>query len=79
MILISNTAFQADQPASQNNAAAFPQQLSIFLAGGYASHFGGLAQVTYTHSDDHLVWTILTYATQTKASLGGKTGTTGSL
>src|SRR5664279_3457209 len=25
MILISNTAFQANQPASQNNAASFPQ------------------------------------------------------
>src|ERR1700676_4445327 len=53
LILISNTAFQANQPATQNNAAGFPQQLSIFLAGGVASHFGGLAQVTYTHSDDH--------------------------
>jgi hypothetical protein len=53
MVLLSNTAFQANQPASQNNAAGFPQQLSIFLAGGFASHFGGLAQVTYTHSDDH--------------------------
>lgn len=53
MLLISNTAFQANQPASQNNAAGFPQQLSIFFAGGYASHFGGLAQITYTHANDH--------------------------
>src|ERR1035437_1092019 len=53
MVLLSNTAFQANQPGSQNNAAGFPQQLSLFLAGGFASHFGGLAQVTYTHSDDH--------------------------
>jgi hypothetical protein len=53
MILLSNTSFQADQPASQNNSAGLPQQLSIFLAGGFASHFGSLAQVTYTHSDDH--------------------------
>lgn len=72
LILLSNTAFQADQPASQNNAAGFPQQLSIFFAGGYASHFGGLAQITYTHSDDHfsLDNTDLRYANQTK--LGGK-------
>ena len=72
MILLSDTAFQADQPASQNNAAGFPQQLSIFLAGGYASHFGGLAQITYTHSDDHFSMdnTDLRYANQTK--LGGK-------
>ena len=53
MVLLSNTAFQANQPASQNNAVGFPQQLSIFLAGGFASHFGGFSQITYTHSDDH--------------------------
>jgi hypothetical protein len=41
LILISDTAYQADQPASQNNTAGFPQQLSIFFAGGYAFHFGG--------------------------------------
>jgi len=72
MILISNTAFQAQQPASQNNAASFPQQLSIFFAGGFASHFGGFAQVTYTHSDDHFGMdnTDLRYADQ--GTLGGK-------
>ncbi len=53
MILLSNTAYQANQPASQNNSAQFPQQLSIFLAGAFARHFGGLAQVTYDHPDDH--------------------------
>jgi hypothetical protein len=72
MVLISNTAFQTKQPASQNNAANFPQQLSIFLAGGYATHFGGLAQFTYTHADDHFGMdnTDLRYAN--KAKLGGK-------
>ncbi len=72
MVLLSNTSFQANQPASQNNAAGFPQQLSIFLAGGYASHFGGLAQVTYTHSDDHFGMdnTDLRYAN--KGKLGGR-------
>lgn len=72
MVLLSNTSFQANQPATQNNAAGFPQQLSIFLAGGFASHFGGLAQFTYTHSDDHFGMdnTDLRYANQGK--LGGK-------
>src|SRR5579864_4609357 len=72
MVLLSNTSFQANQPATQNNSAGFPQQLSIFLAGGYASHFGGLAQVTYTHSDDHFGMdnTDLRYANQGK--LAGK-------
>lgn len=53
MMLLSNTAYQATQPASQNNSAEFPQQLSIFLAGAFARHFGGLAQVTYTHAQNH--------------------------
>ncbi len=53
MVLFSNTSFQANQPATQNNAAGFPQQASIFLAGSFAPHFGGFMQVTYTHADDH--------------------------
>ncbi len=72
MIELSNTSIQATQPASQNNSAGFPQQLSIFLAGAFASHFGGLAQVTYTHADDHFGMdnTDLRYANQGK--LAGK-------
>ncbi len=72
MAILSNSAFQANQPGAQNNAVGFPQQLSIFLAGGFASHFGGMAQVTYTHSDDHFGMdnTDLRYANRTK--LGGK-------
>jgi hypothetical protein len=72
MILLSNTSSQTKQPGTQNNTAGFPQQLSLFLAGGYASHFGGLAQITYTHSDDHFSMdnTDLRYANQGK--LGGK-------
>jgi len=53
MVLVSNTAFQDTPPGTQNGAAGFPQQASLFLAGSYASHLGGFAQVTYTHSDDH--------------------------
>src|SRR5580658_3006657 len=32
MIQISNTTVQSKQPGTQNNAAEFPQQLSIFIA-----------------------------------------------
>lgn len=53
MMLLSNTSSQSSQPKSQNNSAGFPQQLSIFFAGAFASHFGGLAQLTYTHANDH--------------------------
>ncbi|MDE3062963.1 MAG: cytochrome C [Acidobacteriota bacterium] len=72
MFLLSNTSYQANQPASQNNAAGFPQQLSLFFAGAFASHFGGLAQVTYTHANDHFGMdnTDLRYANDAK--LGGK-------
>jgi hypothetical protein len=72
MIQLSDTAYQADQPASQNNTAGFPQQLSIFLAGAFAPHFGALAQVTYTHQDDHFGMdnTDLRYSNQGK--LAGK-------
>ncbi len=72
MALLSNSAYQANQPGAQNNSVGFPQQLSIFLAGALAPHFGALAQVTYTHSDDHFGMdnTDLRFANQTK--LGGK-------
>ena len=72
MMLLSNTSYEANQSKSQNNSAGFPQQLSIFFAGGFASHFGGLAQVTYTHANDHFSMdnTDLRYANQGK--LGGK-------
>lgn len=68
MIEVSNTTIQSTVPATQNNSAGFPQQLSLFLAGAFASHFGGLAQITYTHADDHFGMdnTDLRYANQTK-------------
>jgi len=71
MILLSDTAYQANQPSTQNGTAGFPQQLSIFLAGAFASHFGGLAQFTYTHQNDHCGMdnTDLRYANQ--KTLGG--------
>jgi hypothetical protein len=71
MVLVSNTAFQSTQPDTQNSSAGFPQQASIFLAGAYGSHFGGFAQVTYTHADDKISMdnTDLRYANHRK--LGG--------
>jgi hypothetical protein len=72
MVLLSNTAFQANQPDSQNNAAGFPQQTSIFFAGSFASHFGGFAQVTYTHSDDHFGMDNADFRFANHAKLGEK-------
>jgi len=72
LVLLSETSFQTGVPATQNAAVGFPQQLSLFLAGGYASHFGSLAQFTYTHANDHFSIdnSDLRYANQT--ILGGK-------
>lgn len=53
MVLLSDTAFPSVAPGTQNSSVGFPQQLSLFLGGGIASHFGALAQVTYSHSSDH--------------------------
>jgi hypothetical protein len=72
MIQISNTTVQSKEPGTQNNAAEFPQQLSIFVAGKFAPHFGGLGQITYSHASDHFSMdnTDLRFANQGK--LGGK-------
>ena len=72
MVLLSNTSFQSVVPGAQNSTDGFPQQLSIFLAGGIAAHFGLLSQFTYSHASDHFGFdnTDLRYAGQT--TLGSK-------
>lgn len=72
LVLLSETAFQSVAPTTQNSAVGFPQQLSLFLAGELASHFGALSQITYTHAGDHFSIdnSDLRYANQT--TLGGK-------
>lgn len=72
-ILLSNTTFQQNQPqGTQNNTAGFPQQLSLILAGGFASHFGGLAHVSYTHVDDHFALDDVDLRYASKGQLAGK-------
>lgn len=72
MVLLSNTAFQHTAPTTQNSAVGFPQQLSLFLAGGFASHFGALAQVTYTHSSNVFGMDNSDFRYSNKTTLGGK-------
>jgi hypothetical protein len=72
MVLLSNTASQNIAPATQNSAVGFPQQLSIFLAGGFASHFGALAQVTYTHASDSFAMDNSDFRYANQTTLGGK-------
>lgn len=72
MILVSDTAYEANQPDTQNGTAGFPQQLSIFLARSFASHFGGLAQFTYTHQDDHFGMDNTDLRSANQKNLGGR-------
>src|SRR5665213_33085 len=72
MILLSDTAFQNVAPGTQNSAVGFPQQLSLFLAGGFASHFGALAQVTYSHSSDTFAMDNSDFRYANQTTLGGK-------
>ena len=74
MALLSNSATQSKQPATQNNSVGFPQQLSIFLAGALASHFGALAQVTYSHASDHFGMDNTDLRFANHAKFGGKAG-----
>jgi len=55
-IEISDTGLDKKEPATQNWNFSVPQDASIFLAGSYASHFGGFVQVTYDAQADHFSW-----------------------
>jgi hypothetical protein len=55
-IEISDTGLNKKEPGTQNWNYSVPQDASIFLAGAYASHFGGFVQVTYDTQDDHFTW-----------------------
>jgi hypothetical protein len=54
MFLLSESGTRTPAPGTQNWNAAFPQALSLFLAGEMSPHLGGLIQVTYSHSSDHV-------------------------
>jgi hypothetical protein len=49
----SFTNTKAPQPGTQNGNFEFPQDVSLFLAGGWAGHVGSFLQVTYNSQDDH--------------------------
>jgi hypothetical protein len=70
---VSDTELQAKEPGTQNGTAAFPQDLSLYLAGELAPHVGTFFEVAYTHMNDHfgMGMSDLRYANHTK--LAGKT------
>ncbi|HEX6802938.1 MAG TPA: hypothetical protein VF133_04595 [Terriglobales bacterium] len=52
----SFTSTKAPQPSTQNGNFEFPQAVSLFLAGQWASHVGSFVQVTYDAQGDHFSW-----------------------
>jgi hypothetical protein len=53
MLETSFTETNAPQPGTQNGNFEFPQDVSLFLAGAWATHVGSFLQVTYDTHDDH--------------------------
>src|SRR6516162_6443848 len=49
----SMTSTHVAQPGTQNGSVEFPQQLSLFLAGAWATNVGSFLQVTYSGVNDH--------------------------
>jgi hypothetical protein len=72
MFETSFTNTNAPQPTTQNGNFEFPQDVSLFLAGAWATHVGSFLQVTYDTQDDHFSAdnTDIRYANTRK--LGGK-------
>ncbi len=68
----SMTGTKVPQPATQNWNFEFPQDVSLFLAGAWASHVGSFLQVTYDPQGDHFSIdnTDIRFASKTK--MGGK-------
>ena len=56
MFQISNTGTKTAQAGTQNWNFSIPQDVSLFLAGEYASHLGGFVQATYNSQSDHFSW-----------------------
>jgi hypothetical protein len=69
----STTGLQTPEPNSSNWDYSLPQDVSLFLAGAFATHAGGFIQATYDAQTDHFSWdnTDIRYARNTL--LKGKT------
>jgi hypothetical protein len=49
----SLTATKSAQPGTEKTSVEFPQDVSLFLAGGWSKHVGSFVQVTYDAQDNH--------------------------
>jgi len=72
MLETSLTSTKSPQPGTQNGNFEFPQDVSVFLAGAWATHVGSFMQVTYNAQDNHFSIdnTDIRYAN--KRNVGGK-------
>jgi hypothetical protein len=52
MLITSFTRTSKNQPDTQNNDVALPQELSLFFAGEITPHIGSFLQLTYAQSED---------------------------
>ena len=52
MLITSFTRTARNQPDTQNNDVALPQELSLFFAGEITPHIGSFLQLTYAQSED---------------------------
>ncbi len=64
----SLTSTKSPQPGTQNGSVEFPQTLSFFLSGAWATNVGSFLQVTYSAVDDHFSMdnTDIRYANQSR-------------
>lgn len=72
MVETSLTTTSARQPGTQNGTFQLPQDVSVFLAGGWSTHIGSFLQMTYDPQSDHFSMdnTDIRYAN--KGTYGGK-------
>jgi hypothetical protein len=64
------TGTKVPQPGTQNWNFQFPQDISLYLAGAWATHVGSFVQVTYELQNDHFSMdnTDIRFANKTKVS-----------
>lgn len=68
----SITSTRAAQPGTQNGTYQFPQDVSLFLAGGWAEHIGSFLQITYNPQADHFSMDNTDIRFASKRTSGGK-------
>ena len=59
-------------PGTQNASFEFPQDVSLFIAGAWATHLGSFVQFTYDTQDDHFSWDLTDIRYSNSRKLFGK-------